>query len=503
VQPPPPDWWDGWGTDGQPITNGDTTLAGQPVYNPINFTKTTTPSRSSAVCLKCHSSYAFGDSPPSSNNGRPSIPNWANGLFSAVAYNDFSIGGGKGCTSKLGAGTPGSALVQAAPMGCVAESDIANEFNPNNLAHHAVFAPGKNQPLVSSDTLPSTYNPNWPKFVSDTTTNVKVTIQNGADGKGIVTLTGPAGTTWPITTLPGWFLYIGSSAPAQKSTGWYQVAASTDPTHLTLDRSAAGVAGTGKDFMLTPGLAATFVPPWGPWSTLKCTDCHASDAVGAPAGAADPFGPHGSGQKWLLRDYKGKIYPFFAKSGFSSLASQFVSISNTSVNDADTGQLPGTNTTVLAATKTNFCLNCHRFEVYSDNYVMLGELPNGAGNYSRTSDHNGGSHYLNPVWGIGCLTCHGGSRMGGIHGSNLGKGHTYREHGGTYGAGSYSGKRLLNGATLVGHTRASTSAAGTCFFKSAQDSVAACAHPHPTDGDWRNYAYTSKANYDYEGGADP
>ena len=46
-------------------------------------------------------------------------------------------------------------------------------------------------------------------------------------------------------------------------------------TQLTLTQAvAAGDAGTGA-YKLAAGLGNNFVPPWGPWSVLTCSDCHA------------------------------------------------------------------------------------------------------------------------------------------------------------------------------------------------------------------------------------
>jgi len=515
AQPSPPDWYDGWGSDGQPFQNGDYTFRGQPVYSDLTLTRTTTPSRSAAVCLKCHSSYAYGNTPPWSNNGRGGMSPYLNGTdktYSSVAFNDFTIAGGpgagasgSGCTPLLGAGSPLSPLIQAAPMGCVMESDIANEFNPNNLAHHAVFAPGKNQPMVASDTVPSVYNPSWPQFTSYPTTSSPTTVwvtNTGTDK--IVTLRGTNGTgalTWPVTTLPGWFLYIGSAAPAQGIAGWYQVTAVQSPTQLTVDRVPP--ANTGNThFMLTPGLAATFVPPWGPWSTLKCTDCHASDDLGAPAGASDPFGPHGSGQKWLLRKNMPKTYPVYSSSpgSWAQQANAFKMASNVPI-DPNVSMFAGTST------KTNFCLNCHRFEAYGDFQTSAYYADSTASGYPRVQHPPGlqPQHYedsstlalLTP-----CLACHGGARIGSIHGSNNGKGHTSDYAGGAPGALSYSGKRLLNGATLVGITRPSKGSSGTCFIKSREDSVNVCAYAHQNSSQYYR-PKISGAAYDYESGADP
>ena len=392
-----------------------------------------------------------------------------------VGMNDFTIGGGPGgggCTSLLGQGP-----TQASPFGCVRESDVASEFNPNNLSHHAVFARGKNQPMVSSATTPSVYNPNWPKFTGDGTS---VYVNTSAATVNLV------GTTWPATVLPGWFLYIGSSAPAWQApgtAGWYEVAAVNSATQLTLDRPAG--TQSGQNFMLTAGLGNTFVPPWGPWSLLKCSDCHSSDDAAAPAGSADPFGPHGSGQKWLLTKYKPQTYPFY--NGTGSTPGQVATVSNWIQGSFPSGR--------------TFCLKCHRYEVYGDYGGSYGP-PNP--NFSRWSHPGDNAHYtVLPDWGIVCMHCHGGSRFGAIHGENVGIGHstTNGDLSGLLTGQSYSGKRMLAGASVSGVTRPSTTTPGTCIIKRQADYVADCGYSH-----WRVGSYTASmglANYDYESGPDP
>ena len=61
------------------------------------------------ICVKCHSAYAYGASPPNTPSG-------AGNSLAATWVN-----------------TAGAATAQ---------SDIASQFNPNNLSHHAVFARG-------------------------------------------------------------------------------------------------------------------------------------------------------------------------------------------------------------------------------------------------------------------------------------------------------------------------------------------------------------------------
>ena len=135
------------------------------------------------MCIKCHSSYAYGSNPPSTPSGTPNVPP------------PYLVYGGVGWVSTEFSNTPGAAVPQ---------SDLADQFNPNNLSHHAVFARGKNQPMISSDTVKSALNPSWPRFIGN-----GATVYVDVDGLD-VTL---RGTTWPSTVLPGWFIYIGASNP--------------------------------------------------------------------------------------------------------------------------------------------------------------------------------------------------------------------------------------------------------------------------------------------------
>jgi hypothetical protein len=102
----------------------------------------------------------------------------------------------------------------------------------------------------------------------------------------------------------------------------------------------------------------------------------------------------------------------------------------------------------------NFCVNCHRADVYgwgskttpningNDNqkFSRVSHLGN-AMETKCTATHNetGKGGYRN----IGCMNCHGGGEVGGIHGSNLGVG--------TAGSDEM-GKRFMNGNSWKGHT---------------------------------------------------
>jgi len=399
--PAPPNWNDTSTATAADITTQYTAIA--------TWNRTTSAPIQGQICIKCHSAYAYGASPPN------------------------TPGGAGNSTTATWGNTAGAVTAQ---------SDVADQFNPNNLGHHAIFARGKNQPLVSSDVTTSTYNPNWPKYTTGTLT--------ATNGSTAVTLTGG---TFPSTTLPGWFLFIGNTAPAQGIAGWFEISSIVSGTSVTLDRAYTGATGGGKVYMLTAGLGNNFVPPWGPWSTLACSDCHTSSV------ATDPFGPHASANKWLLRAADTQVFDFYNGTSVAT-------VTNTP-SDANL-----------------FCINCHRRDVYGDD----GFTSPGSATFARQTHpvDNGQAHSTKPKWGIICLNCHGGARIGTIHGTSLGRGANGV-------AGSYSGKRLLAGAAWYGVTRGTTTVTGACWTKAAADSVNNCARAHT------NQTFSSgNANYNYD-----
>jgi len=159
-------------------------------------------------------------------------------------------------------------------------------------------------------------------------------------------------------------------------------------------------------------------------STITCTDCHGPDS------ALDPQGPHGSNNKWILRN-----------------------------NERSVGSVQ------------NFCYNCHRRDVYGDEgYVG----PNA--NFSRVPHPVDGLGVASPFYttGVGtgndsnrfgnlCLTCHGGAndsvnnKMKGIHGSDA--------PAGTVVGSSPLGFRLMNGACIESYVPATTVVGAQLYFR--------------------------------------
>ena len=151
----------------------------------------------------------------------------------------------------------------------------------------------------------------------------------------------------------------------------------------------------------------------------------------------------------------------------------------------------------------NYCLNCHRWDVYG--YKNLsGDAP--ASILARVShDPTGNSNSFAapfPTSDIVCNQCHGGDRIAGAHGSSRRK-YPYRYDPSTDSSAtisvapqSYSGKRLLNGAYWYGVTRATTTTGVACWGKAGTDSLSKCSHGHANDSG-------NSANYSYDDGADP
>ena len=232
----------------------------------------------------------------------------------------------------------------------------------------------------------------------------------------------------------------------------------------------------------TFGLSNTFTTGWFKESLLQCSDCHASNST------SDPLGPHASGKKWILKGLD-------------------TTVSWVRRNSAGTAWETMTNNLVPSTPATeasNFCLNCHRWDVYG--YIGLGGAKAPASVLSRVPhDVTGNANTYNfgnlPRSGIVCNQCHGGDRIGAAHGSSRRK-YPFRYDPSTSTSSSittvpvsYSGKRLLNGAFWYGVTRATTTTAVACWGKAGTDTVSLCAHSHANDaGNLAQYSYADTAD---------
>ena len=392
------------------------------------------------LCVRCHSSFAYGSVTPMTPSGGPAANSNAR------------------------------------------STDVLDEFNPNNPAHHAVYARGRNQPIMATGDVAShksSYNPYWPAYGAltgapyaksnlgagnDTTKTVSVATT------GVATF---AGGSIPSTVLPGWFVYVntaaGGSAPAGTALaqgaamGWFEVVTVDSPTQVTV-KPKPTAAYSGSYFKLTAGMGNNFVPPFGPWAILRCTDCHGSTRT-------DPVGPHASVNKWLIKSLDTAV-SFDWYDGSATIA---------------------TKTPNTGATAAIFCFNCHRRDVYGDanSYTDVTAIATNKIAYRSFSRqvHSGtsGTHpdglalkgmfnddgsritsATTLVWkDIFCRHCHVGDKVGGIHGTNAKATNASAPNN-----GKGQGKRFLNGATWTGY-RMPTTTAPTCYT-SAANSVSTC-----------------------------
>ncbi|HEX3032932.1 MAG TPA: cytochrome c3 family protein [Bacillota bacterium] len=216
------------------------------------------------------------------------------------------------------------------------------------------------------------------------------------------------------------------------------------------------------------GLDNTFVEGWGTKSLVTCSDCHASSDTTVD-------GPHGSAQKYLLRKAEPRT----------------VKIADGTVVNLNTGTQLAAAYAGDTRAVNNFCLNCHRADVYGNgrgdyngittSYVTFSRLSH---NF-RTSSSPSGNCMASGNAAIGtvdqspsCLGCHGGREPGGIHGTKL----VSSGNPGT----DPQGKRFANGANWGGHELGTTSMG--CYTV-GDDAVAACGHGHTGTGTGTNYTY--------------
>ncbi len=397
------------------------------------------------LCMKCHSYYGFLNAPPSSVSGIGTI----NTMRPAT--------------------------------------DIAEEANPFNLGHHAIYDRGKNQPLWASGSTAITtgtyakygFNPNWPRYTIGT-------VSIATNGIGTLYGTGQL----PRNILPGWMLYLGSSnvstrySSTMMPAGWYEIVEIYGSNSFKVSPGPSSNQ-TNQTYFITAGLGNTFIPPFGPWAILKCTECHGSKL-------SDPAGPHASTNQFLLKDMERTIgYEFF------------------------------TGTTVVVTTAYNssgantkhFCYNCHSRNVYGGTNLI--SPPSGL--YSRVSHtkiYSGDSRTATATFTTTEITCHqchavytrgtggadGSDRVGGIHGSNYYNKGTGNSTGGNF--TSAQGKRLLNGATWLngitgdgaqGVRRPSTVSTGGCYTRTTiTDALNRCNTGHDNRGS------IGTAEYDYD-----
>lgn len=214
----------------------------------------------------------------------------------------------------------------------------------------------------------------------------------------------------------------------------------------------ASNAGRRNDLGTTGGLSNTFTDGWLSTSRVVCTDCHNnSDETG-------PSGVHGSSQQWILEGCDVNIKVTIAG-----------------------GTVTYPNATAAAG---NYCLNCHRADVYGNGvdanvpaYPTMSRISHSVA-FHPSAGQCGSTGLLGAALKYAsCLNCHGGRKdtssygsptnavvqSGAIHGSSMAAGPL---------GGDAMGGRFLNGASWSGHTRTLTTATYGCATLGAAGAAA-------------------------------
>jgi hypothetical protein len=243
------------------------------------------------------------------------------------------------------------------------------------------------------------------------------------------------------------------------------------------------------------GLSNTFVDGWGRQSLVTCSDCH---SYSDPSGAG-PQGPHGSAYRWLLKSVDITVTVTLDDAG-----SPLVRYPNMGKNGYEDGIPAADDADDFAFTIENFCINCHRGDVYG--WGSASEGPN-----AKTAEFNTLSRMTHggltasaclatdlegskgvpgdgegTMYNIGCLNCHGGKSPGEIHGSTRGVGSL---------GSNVMGARFTNGTSWVGHDLGDdTDEQIGCYTQDAADDGLNSCFKHPA-GTTGNPVYY----YDYPG----
>jgi hypothetical protein len=294
-------------------------------------------------------------------------------------------------------------------------------------------------------------------------------------------------TNVPIGVGAGWWIWIntagtGTGTPSNPTTtglggggrGWWPVAARTANNSLQLAVPFSGTSGGTSSYYLTKGFKSTFVDGWGPESLVTCTDCHNT----SDTGVSKARGPHGSANRWLLRNQESQT----VTDGAGTVVA-YDAVSN----------------------PINFCLNCHsRFTYYDATIGGSRATPTTThatyGRMNHATEPNG-QCYTNGgtngnFYAIPCMNCHGGatSADGTVNGGTPGTGQI---HGSKLGPGQYGGSprgfRFMNGASWNGHYTPynGASTAGACYTLTNTSSLSSCTdHAGPTGNDTYATTYT-------------
>lgn len=144
-------------------------------------------------------------------------------------------------------------------------------------------------------------------------------------------------------------------------------------------------------------LSQNFVPPWRHTSRITCTDCHEDSSE------TSSRGPHGSARPFILRTLDTTI-SYTLNNTTGGYTYNYSTITNTA----------------------NFCLNCHRADVYGrEASVPAAGRPGSFARQPHYTFDGGNSHKASTGTsstpnGIICMRCHGGARdyRGSIHGND-------------------------------------------------------------------------------------
>lgn len=403
----------------------------------IQYTRIANPTKQYQLCLKCHSSYAYTDTPPYTPSGMSNAST--------------------------------STLLS------VRETEVGLDFSPDQLAYHPVIARGKNQPAP-------TLNAKWPKYITGS-----VNVTNGSN-----IVTGSA-TNWlnmggsgTSTIIPGWYFGVGA-AP----TTWYIIKKVDSNTQITLETTYTGPTASGQSYVISAGLGNTFVPPYGPWSIVVCSDCHEDYWASGTAG------PHGNEKKWQLKESTAGLT-------FNWWTGTVASPNNSVISISPNNETIGTG----IYTPEVFCYNCHRRDVYGDvnmggaNADNSNETPGFVDallsriSHDPSADSDTYKSTRINKWGIVCMNCHAGDSLGGAHGTGAGVPRV--DVSGNYVPGGISGtrprgERFLNGASWVASVKPTTTKAVACWTKGtySNDAVNNCTKGHA------NKVADKFANYNY------
>lgn len=180
--------------------------------------------------------------------------------------------------------------------------------------------------------------------------------------------------------------------------------------------------GNGADDGILDTLNQTFVPPWRYNGYVTCVDCHEDDSESSARG------PHGSARPFILRKLNtGISYNIYTDQVGGNTAITYSTFDGGSIATND---------------PYNFCLNCHRMDVYggrgastrpetvstgSKTCYSAGSKTILTHKFSRQSHPvDGGSNSYDTITitdtrnGIACMICHGGraDKVGVIHGDS-------------------------------------------------------------------------------------